>query len=238
MANLFELAVEVRNQHGKGAMRRLRRDNKVPAIIYGTHKDPEALMIDHHTISRALSNESFYSRILTLDVSGNKVRAVLKDVQRHPYRPQILHVDFLRISETEKITMKIPLHFKGEKDAPGVKESKGIVFRAFTDVEIRCLPAHLPEFIEVDISRMKLNESLHLSDLRVSEGVEIVALAHGNDHSIVSIHIPKEEVEPEVVAPAAAEGEAAAAGTEATAEKAPEEKAAADKGAKGGKEKE
>lgn len=210
--DIFTLTATKRNDLGKGASRRLRRANQVPAIIYGIGKTPNSVTIEHKEIMYSLANESFYSHILTLNIDNTPEKVVLKDIQRHPYKPRILHVDFQRISETEKLVMNIPLHFKGGDVAPGVKLSGGLVSHLMSDVEIRCLPANLPEYLTIDLSNLEINQSLHLSDIVLPEGVEIVALAHGENQPVATIYIPRAAVEAEVK-PAAAEGEAAAAAT-------------------------
>ena len=193
----FELDAEVRNDLGKGASRRLRRRGKLPAILYGGGEAPLPLQLDHDAVMHKLEHEAFYSHILTVRVDGQEVKAVLKDLQRHPYKPAVLHMDLQRISETEKLRMHVPLHFVGEDVAPGVKQQGGIISHLVTEVEITCLPKHLPEYIEVDVSNLKVNESLHLSDLALPEGVELVELMQGPEHDlpVVSIHLPRGAVE-------------------------------------------
>jgi large subunit ribosomal protein L25 len=203
----FEIAADFRHDLGKGASRRLRREEKVPAIVYGGGKNPTALVLKHKDIVKSLENEAFYSRILSLKTETDTERVILKDVQRHPFKPRILHVDFQRVRADEKLHMNIPLHFTGGDKAPGVKEAGGIVSHILNDVEVACLPDDLPENIEVDLSDLQLNQILHLSDLKLPAGVEIIALAHGDDKPVVSIHIPRVVEEEPVVA----------AGTEAAA---------------------
>ena len=234
----FELGAEFRDDQGKGASRRLRHLGKVPAILYGGHREPRGLSLDHQKLLALLDNERFYSTILNVRV-GEQIQAViLKDVQRHPARNAVLHVDLQRVVETEKIRIRIPLHFHGESIAPGVKEQGGIVSHQKTEVDVSCLPNDLPEFIEVDVSQLALNQSLHLSDLKVPQGVQLVELAHGRDSTVVSVHMPRaEEPEPTAVA-AVAEGEvpvegAAAAAPGAAPGAAPAEGAAAAAGKKG-----
>jgi large subunit ribosomal protein L25 len=212
MKTAFELDAEFRETQGKGASRRLRRDGKVPAIIYGGHLDARALTLSHQKLTLMLDNERFYSTILSLKVGNETQAAILKDVQRHPYKNAIVHVDFQRVEENEKIRIKIPLHFKGEAVSPGVKTQGGIVSHMRNDVEISCLPKDLPEFIEVDLSGLSLNESIHLSQLKIPEGVQLVDLAK-EDSAVAAIHSPRaEEPEPTAAAAAApAEGAAAAA---------------------------
>lgn len=218
MKATFELNAQVRHDNGKGASRRLRREGKLPAIMYGGGQEPVSLVLEQDPVRHSLENEAFYSHILTVNVDGQPVQAVLKDLQRHSYRPIVLHMDLQRISETEELRMHIPLHFIGETTAPGVKLAGGIISHLVTDVEVSCLPKHLPEYLEVDVSNLQLNQTLHLSDIKLPEGVRILALVHGAEHDlpVVSIHIPRAAVEAE--AAPAAEGEAAAPAAEAKAE--------------------
>ncbi|MGB5580393.1 MAG: 50S ribosomal protein L25/general stress protein Ctc, partial [Woeseia sp.] len=210
MSQDFDLIAEFRQDQGKGASRRLRLQGKVPAIIYGGGREPRSLSFDHNKLLRQMDNEAFYSSILNVKVGDNSQAAIVKDVQRHPAKRQVLHIDLQRILEDEEIRMNIPLHFLGEEKAPGIKAG-GSVARLMSEVEITCLPRNLPEYLEVDISRMELDDMLHLSDLKVPEGVEIVELSHGdeNDHDqpIVAIHVIKvvEVEEPEADEEASAE---------------------------------
>jgi large subunit ribosomal protein L25 len=213
MKTSFELVAEFRETQGKGASRRLRHDGKVPAILYGGHLAARALTLSHQKLLIMLENERFYSTILNLKVGEESQAAILKDVQRHPFKNAVVHVDFQRVEENEKIRINIPLHFSGAAISPGVKSQGGIVSHMRTEVEISCLPKDLPEFIEVDISGLSLNESVHLSQLKVPVGVVLVELAK-EDAAVVAIHSPRaEEPEPTAVAAAApgAEGAAAAA---------------------------
>ena len=210
MATSFELNAEPRADTGKGASRRLRRTGKSPAIMYGGNKDPESLTLNHNEVIRNLGNEAFYSHILTVNVGGSKTRAVLRDLQRHPSKPFVQHMDLQRVSEAEKLRMNVPLHFIGEEDAPGVKAG-GMVSHEIIEVEIECLPRDLPEYVEVDVSGLDIGDSLHLSDLKMPEGAVLLELARGEGHDlgVVSVHAKRvvEEIEEEVAAPeAAAEG--------------------------------
>lgn len=221
MANLFDLTVASRDTFGKAANRRTRRlEDTVPAIIYGGNEEPVAISLSHNLVVRALENEAFFSHILTLNIDGKKKQQVIaKDIQRQPGRPRILHMDFLRISADVKLTMSVPLHFVNEAKAPGVLAG-GVVTHHLGELEIRCLPADLPEFIEVDLGHMELDDVLHLTHIKVPKGVEIMLLAHGtdqaHDHAVVSVHIPKIVEEPEeVTLEEGAEG-AEAAGEEGT----------------------
>ena len=209
MAQKYDLVAELREDQGKGASRRLRREGKVPAIIYGAGRPPRNLAFEHNKVIKELENEAFYSSILNIKVGDKSQAAVVKDIQRHPSKRQIMHLDFQRIVEDEKIRMNVPIHFVGEDVAVGVKQGGGSISRLMTDVEVSCLPKDLPEFFEVDVAEMDLNDMLHLSDIKVPEGVEIVALAQGEDQDqpIVSIALIKEtpvEDEAEEAAEAAA----------------------------------
>ena len=210
MKTSFELLAEFRADQGKGASRRLRRDGKVPAILYGGHSDARSLSLSHQKLLILLDQERFYSTILSLKVGDETQPAILKDVQRHPFKNAILHIDFHRVEDNEKIRISIPLHFKGEAVSPGVKTQGGIVSHMRTQVEVTCLPKDLPEFIEVDLSNLSLNESIHLSQLPLPAGVQLVDLAK-EDSAVVAIHSPRaEEPEPAAAAAAATEGAAAA----------------------------
>jgi large subunit ribosomal protein L25 len=241
MKTAFELNAEFRDAEGKGASRRLRRANKVPAILYGGHREPRALALDHTKLMLMLDNERFYSTIISLKVGDVTQAAILKDVQRHPAKNAVLHVDLQRVLEDEKIRMTIPLHFKGGAAAPGVKQG-GVVSHLRNDVEVSCLPKDLPEFLELDISGLGMNELKYLSDIPVPEGVELIELAHGRNSPVVSVHHPKaEEVEtPVAEAAGAVAGAAPAAGAPgapaAAAAAAPAADAKAGKDAKEGKD--
>jgi len=212
MKTSFELVAEFRETQGKGASRRLRHEGKVPAILYGGHADARTLTLNHQKLLIMLDNERFYSTILSLKVGDQTQAAILKDVQRHPFKNAIVHVDFQRVEENEKIRISIPLHFTGAAVSPGVKSQGGIVSHMRTETEVSCLPKDLPEFIEVDISGLSLNESIHLSQLKIPEGVTLVDLVK-DDAAVVAIHSPRAE-EPEPTAAAAA-GAPAADGTAA-----------------------
>jgi len=188
----FVLEAEVRNDLGKGASRRLRRTNKVPAVIYGAGKEPTSLTLDHLDLLHKLENEAFFSHILTVKVGGTEENAIIKDLQRHPSKPRLLHVDFQRVNMSEKIRVNIPLHFINEELSPGVKEG-GLVTHTATETEVSCLPSDLPEFLEVDLSNLDLDGIIHLTDIKLPSGVEIVELTHGEGHDqpIASIHMPR-----------------------------------------------
>jgi large subunit ribosomal protein L25 len=207
MKTSFELVAEFRETQGKGASRRLRHEGKVPAILYGGHSEAKALTLSHQKLLIMLDNERFYSTILSLKVGDQTQAAILKDVQRHPYKNAIVHVDFQRVEDNQKIRISIPLHFVGAAVSPGVKTQGGLVSHMRTELEVTCLPKDLPEFIE----------SIHMSQLKIPPGVELVALAK-EDAAVVAIHSPRaEEPEPTAVAATAAEGAAAAAPAAAAA---------------------
>ena len=192
MADKFDLIAEIREDSGKGASRRLRHQGKVPAIIYGAGRPPRSLAFDQNKVLHQLDNESFYSSIMAIKVGEKSQAAIVKDIQRHPAKRQILHMDFQRIVDDEKIKMNVPIHFIGEDVAPGVKEG-GKVSHLRTDVEVTCLPKDLPEYFDVDVSALEIDDMLKLSDVKLPNGVEIPELAQGpeHDHPIVAIHVIK-----------------------------------------------
>src|SRR5882762_5240545 len=215
----FTFGADLREMQGKGASRRLRHTGKVPAILYGGHKDAQALILDQQNLLTMIGDERFYSSIVQLKISdGTQQEAIVKDVQMHPAKNVVVHVDLQRVIENEQIRLKLPIHFKGESISPGVKVQGGVVSHMRADVEVVTLPKDLPEFLELDLSGMSLNETKFLSDIPLPPGVTIPELSHRNA-PVVSIHSPR-AAEPEPVAEAAAaapaEG-AAAAGAAAAA---------------------
>ena len=215
----FELTATSREDKGKGASRRLRRlAGQVPAIIYGGKKEPEAISLLHKDIAHSLDNEAFYSHIVTINIEGKGQDVILKDVQRHPAKPIILHVDFQRVSKDQKLTTRVPLHFINEDTCVGVKMEGGQIAHIMTDMEISCLPANLPEYLEVDMAEVALDVTLHISDITLPEGVESVALSHGEeqDQPIASVHMPKVIVEEEDLDDEAEEDAEAEEGAEDT----------------------
>ena len=207
MAISFELNAEPRTDTGKGASRRLRHTGKVPAIMYGGGKDPESLTLSHNEVLRNLQHEAFYSHILTIKSGGTETSAILRDLQRHPSRPVIMHMDLQRVNATEKLKTQAPVHVIGEETSAAVKAG-GLVSHDLTEVAIECLPGDLPEYLEVDISDMEVGDVKHLSDLTVPEGVVLSDLQRENDLAVVSIHA-KRAVEEEDEAPAAEVSDAA-----------------------------
>ena len=211
MSVSFELEAVSRSDTGKGASRRLRKTGMVPGIVYGAGKDPEMISVAHNELIQHLDHEAFYSHILNLKVDGNPQNVVLKDLHRHPAKPFILHLDLLRVSDNEKIKMHVPLHFLNETKAVGVKAG-GQLSREITDVEISCLPKDLPEFIEVDLMNLNVGESIHLSEINLPDGVEILQLGLGEDHdsAVVAIHAARGSKEEDEGEAAAEEGGEAA----------------------------
>ncbi len=189
MSVSFVIEAESRSDEGKGASRRLRRQGKIPAIIYGGGEAPQSLTLDHNAMLHLLENEAAYASILTVNIDGKPSRAVLRDIQRHAFKPKLLHVDLQRVSDDDVIHMNVPLHFVGEDVAPGVK-SGGLMTHNLTEIEVVCAAKDLPEFIEVDVSGMGPNSVLHLSDLQLPEGVKSAELMHGEGHDqpVVAIH--------------------------------------------------
>src|ERR1700760_2158895 len=210
----FTFGADLREAQGKGASRRLRHSGKVPAVLYGGHKEAQALTLDQQNLLTMIGDERFYSSIVQLKISnGTQQEAIVKDVQMHPARNVVVHVDLQRVSENEQIRLKLPIHFKGQSISPGVKVQGGVVSHLRADVEVVTLPKDLPEFLEIDMSAMNLNETKFLSDIPLPAGVTIPELAHRNA-PVVSTHAPRaeerEQVE-EAAAAAPAEGAAAAA---------------------------
>src|SRR5215813_9526079 len=199
----FTFGADLREAQGKGASRHLRHSGKVPAILYGGHKDAQALILDQQNLLTMVGDERFYSSIVQVKISnGTQQEAIIKDVQMHPAKNVVVHVDLQRVVENEQIRIKLPIHFKGQTVAPGVKTQGGIVSHMRADVEVVTLPKDLPEFLEIDMSAMNLNDTKFLSDIPLPPGVSIPELAHRNA-PVVSIHSPRAE-EPEPTAEAAA----------------------------------
>lgn len=207
MSQKFELFAEDRIDQGKGASRRLRQTGKVPAILYGAHRDPRPLALDHNTLLHTLENEAFFSSILTVTTGDKSQPCIIKDIQRHPFRNILLHVDLQRITEDEEIRVSVPFHFLGEDDAPGVKQG-GVISRVMNDLEITCLPKHLPEYIEVDVSALELDENITLDQVKLPEGVSIAAGEEALEQPVFQVYRPRiEEEETEGEGAGEAEGE-------------------------------
>ena len=211
----FTFGADIRAAQGKGASRRLRHTGKVPAILYGARKEAQALILDQQNLLTMIGDERFYSSIVRLKIGEGTHEAIVKDVQMHPAKNLVVHVDLQRVVEDEKLRIRLPIHFRGESASPGVKNQGGVVSHMRADVEVSCLPKHLPEFLQLDLSEMSLNDTKFLSDIPLPEGVAIPELTQRNA-PVVSIHAPRaEEPEPvaaEAIAAVPAEGAAPAAG--------------------------
>ena len=219
----MEFTAFPRKSQGSGASRRLRHAGKVPGVVYGGG-NPASIELDHNALFHALQNEKFHSTILTMKLDGRTDRVLLRDVQRHPYKAQVMHVDFQRVDENAPIHMRIPLHFVNGEVSPAVKLSSAIISHVVSELEIQCLPKDLPEFIDVDLSELTAGHAVHASDLKLPPGVTVVFHGQNKNPVLASAVIPRGAVEEEAEA---AEGAAAATGeVPATAQKVPEAKAA------------
>jgi len=206
----FSLNANARNDLGKGASRRLRRNaDLVPAIVYGGDKAPQNIALEARELKKALENEAFYSHVIKLSIDGKKEDVLLKALQRHPAKPVIMHADFLRVVAGHEVTVHVPLHFINEDSCVGVKNGGGVISHTMTEVEVNCLPKDLPEFIEVDMAGVDLNQIVHLSDLKLPKGVSIPFLAQGPDHDLPVANVHAARVAAADDAPAA-EGEESA----------------------------
>ncbi|MCX2783138.1 50S ribosomal protein L25/general stress protein Ctc [Microbulbifer thermotolerans] len=202
----IKLNASVRSDEGKGASRRLRRlEGRVPGIVYGGEAEPQSISVLQKDLLKAQENEAFFSSVLSLDIDGKEEKVILRDLQRHPAKPILLHVDFQRVSANTKVHLKVPLHFLNEDTCKGVKAG-GIVSHTLTELDISAPASKLPEFIEVDLADLDIDGVLHISDIKLPEGTESVDLSHGPDHDLVvaSVHKPRGAVEAEAEA---AEGE-------------------------------
>nr|WP_298147027.1 50S ribosomal protein L25/general stress protein Ctc [uncultured Pseudomonas sp.] len=185
----FALNAEVRSDLGKGASRRLRRNvAMVPAVIYGGEKAPQSISLLAKDFAKLLENEAAFSHVLTLNVAGSNESVLIKALQRHPAKGFVLHADFVRVVAGQKLTAHVPLHFLNQETSVGVKQQGGEVSHTLVEVEVSCLPKDLPEFIEVDMAAVEVGQIVHLADLKLPKGVELVALAHGNDLAVANIH--------------------------------------------------
>ena len=192
MSEDFVLDAQARDDLGKGASRRLRRlEGLVPGIVYGGSKNPVNISINHKDLIKHPENEAFYSHIISLNIAGKAEDVILKDLQRHPSKTQVLHADFLRVSKSTKLHTNVPLHFINEATSKGVKLQGGKVVHNLVQLEVSCLPANLPEFIEVDLGEMEVGQILHISDLKLPKGVTSVALSHGADHDLAVVTMLK-----------------------------------------------
>ena len=207
-----------RDDMGKGASRRLRREAKLPGIVYGAGKEPVNITMEQKDIQHQLDNESFYTQVLSLNVDGAAVDVLVRDLQHHPFKMDILHIDFQRVDAKKEVHVLIPLHFENEETSPGVKTEGGAVQHIITEVEVTCLPGDLPEFIVVDVGEMHTDDILHLSDLKLPKGVELAAFKQGVDHehdsAVVSIHARKAEAADDAEEASSDSDDAAAEGGE------------------------
>jgi large subunit ribosomal protein L25 len=224
----IEFTAFPRTTEGRGASRRMRRSGKAPGIVYGGSTPPQPIELDHNALIHALRNEVFHASNLTMKVDGSSTQLLLRDVQMHPFRNEVLHVDFQRIDPSRKIHMKVPLHFVNEAQSPAVKSEGAIISHVMTELDIACLPKDLPEFIEIDLSELDTAHSLHVSGVKLPPGVSVVSHRTG-DPVVATAVVPKAAAETEETA---AEGEAPAAGAAPAAEAKPADAKADDKGAK------
>jgi large subunit ribosomal protein L25 len=209
MSGDFTIEAVTRTDEGKGASRRLRHTGNIPAVIYGGSKDPVSLTVEHNKILHALENEAFYTSILNVNIDGKSEKAILRDVQRHAYKPKVTHIDLQRVSENDVIHMNVPLHFIGEDKAPGVKAG-GLLTHNVSELNISCAAKDLPEFLEVDVSALEMDGVVHISDIKMPKGVSSVDLTHGADHDqpVAAIHKKRGSDEVETAAPEAPAEEA------------------------------
>ncbi|MBS9402014.1 50S ribosomal protein L25/general stress protein Ctc [Halomonas sp. TRM85114] len=220
----FTLNARVRHDLGKGASRRLRRANEqVPAIIYGGEQAPEPISVEKTSFYKAIEEESFFSSVLTIQLDGKSQQVVVRDLQRHPYKPLVTHADFLRVDATHEITLNVPLHVVGEEACKAIKDDDGELHILSNDVQISCLPKDLPDYLEVDISELEMGTTLHLSDLKVPAGVTLVDLTHGEDHDNAVLSVTKAKVRVDEDEDEDAEGDDAAKGDDSAEGKSSDE---------------
>lgn len=201
----IEVNAVSRTVQGRGASRRLRRSGKVPAIVYGAGQPAHVVELDHKATFLQLRQEAFHASILSINIDGNKENVLLRDVQMHPWKQEVLHIDFQRVDAKQKIHMRVPFHFINEDTSPGVKFGGGVINHVMTEVEISCLPAALPEYIEVDLGEVQIGHSVHLSEVKFPSGVESVQLVRGDDSVVATVQVPRAVVEPEAVEAVAGE---------------------------------
>src|SRR5713226_781601 len=242
----IEVVAQTRKLQGTGASRRLRRSGKVPGILYGGKKPAVTIELDHNPLYHQLRNERFHASILTLTLDGAKEQVLLRAVNMHPFKTEVQHIDFQRVSADEKVHMKVPLHFANAEKSPAIKEQGGLITHVLNEMDIRCLPADLPEFVQVDLSQLAVGHSIHVRDLPLPKGVEL-ALGGNENPTVASAQIPKAAIaeEEEAAAAAAAAGVAgvlapaeavpAAADVPSIKQKAPEAAPPVEEKGKGGK---
>lgn len=194
MSNVFEFVAKNRDKSGKGGAKMVRRNGQVPAVVYGGNAEPQSIVLAQNEVVKHLAHEAVYSHVLDLKIDGKTEKAVLKDIQRHPAKSQVLHMDFMRVSAKQELRMNVPLHFINEESCVGVKAG-GVVTHSMVDVEILCLPSALPEYIEVDLSGVDIGGSIHLTDVVFPEGVECVALAQEGEHDHTVAQVMKTKAE-------------------------------------------
>ena len=215
----IEVNATPRGAQGRGASRRLRRADRVPGILYGAGQPAQSIELNHKDLALQLKQEAFHASILTLNLEGTKQQVLLRDYQMHPWRAEVMHIDFQRVAKDRKIHTAIPLHFVNAEVAPGVKVGGGTVNHVMTELDISCLPDDLPEYIEVDLSELQIGHSVHISELKLPKGVESVQLRGGDDAVVATIPVPRAEAAVEEETAAAAAPVAAAAAAPAPAEK-------------------
>jgi large subunit ribosomal protein L25 len=213
MATTHEITASGRADEGKGASRRLRRAGQVPGVVYGGDQAPQSIQLEHNSVLLAAKNEWFFSSVLDLNVDGKTQKVLVRDWQKHPFKLQMLHLDFLRINENEKIRVSVPLHFLNQENSPAGKISSVVISHHVTEVEVACLPKDLPENLQIDLGQLEEGDIIHMSDIVLPAGVEIPELKLGkeHDHTVVTAHTVREEVEEAPEAEAAADAEAAPA---------------------------
>lgn len=204
MATTHEIKVQRREAEGKGASRRLRREGNVPAIVYGGELNPVNIQLNHNEVWLASQNDWFYSSILDLSLNGDVQKVLLRDLQRHPFKQLIMHLDFQRVNEKEALRTAVPLHFQNEEKSPAGKSAEVVITHELNEIEVECLPADLPESITVDLSELKVGDVVHLSELKLPAGVELPGLKLGKEHDVAVVIAKYGTEEAEAAAPAAA----------------------------------
>lgn len=211
MSDNIKLNAEPRADSGKGASRRLRHMDMVPAIVYGGDSDPVSISLAHNQFAHELENEAIYTQIIDLHVGKDTEEVILRDLQRHPYKSRILHADFFRIDKKKPIHVVVPIHVLNAEECIGVKTDGGMMTQLVTEIEVVCLPKFLPEYLEIDAAEVHLGDIVHLSEIKMPEGVEIVALTHGEDHDTGILSVVKtravEEISDEAPEAPAIEGD-------------------------------
>jgi large subunit ribosomal protein L25 len=195
MSDNIQLKAEPRADSGKGASRRLRRSGLVPAVVYGGDGDPQSISLTHNAFSHELENEAIYTQLIDLHIGEQSEEVILRDLQRHPYKKLIMHADFFRVDKKKTLNVVVPIHAVNTEDCIGVKEDGGMLTQLVTEIEVICLPKYLPEYLEVDVGELHLGDILHLSEIKMPEGVEIVALTHGEEHDTGVISVVKTRAE-------------------------------------------